>query len=101
MGSISFGLALVTGRNLVPRPATGNTAVFTGLCDMLEIITDFPRGRRRTILTLLAEFYDGVGFEAIPGMAGRTVPIKAASGESTFIASVFFRMREQCADLMR
>jgi hypothetical protein len=30
-GSISFGLALVTGRNRVPRPATGNTAVLTAL----------------------------------------------------------------------
>jgi len=27
MGSISFGVALVTGRKRVPRPATGNTAV--------------------------------------------------------------------------
>src|SRR5262245_42744739 len=27
IGSISFGLALVAGRNRVPRPATGNTAV--------------------------------------------------------------------------
>src|SRR5688572_26617505 len=27
MGSISFGLALVAGRNRVPRPATGKTAV--------------------------------------------------------------------------
>src|ERR671930_63978 len=26
-GSISFGLALVTGRKRVPRPATGNTAL--------------------------------------------------------------------------
>src|SRR5262249_4907933 len=26
-GSISLGLAFVAGRNLVPRPATGNTAV--------------------------------------------------------------------------
>src|SRR5678810_1087132 len=26
-GSISFGLALVAGRNRVPRPATGKTAV--------------------------------------------------------------------------
>src|SRR5206468_3395546 len=25
IGSISFGLALVTGRNRLPRPATGNT----------------------------------------------------------------------------
>src|SRR5579871_5676272 len=29
MGSISFGLALVAGRNRVPRPATGNTAFVT------------------------------------------------------------------------
>src|SRR3981189_1562637 len=28
-GSISFGLALVTGRKRVPRPATGNTALVT------------------------------------------------------------------------
>src|SRR5678815_3034041 len=27
MGSISFGLALVAGKNRVPRPATGKTAV--------------------------------------------------------------------------
>jgi hypothetical protein len=27
IGNISFGEALVAGRNLVPRPATGNTAV--------------------------------------------------------------------------
>jgi hypothetical protein len=32
IGSISLGMALVAGRNLVPRPATGNTAVRTGLC---------------------------------------------------------------------
>jgi hypothetical protein len=29
MGIISFGLALVAGRNRVPRPATGNTALVT------------------------------------------------------------------------
>ena len=27
IGNISFGLALVAGRNRVPRPATGKTAV--------------------------------------------------------------------------
>src|SRR5688572_10282775 len=32
MGSISFGLALVAGRNRVPRPATGNTATSIRLC---------------------------------------------------------------------
>jgi hypothetical protein len=31
IGSISLGLAFVTGKNLVPRPATGNTQVFTDL----------------------------------------------------------------------
>src|SRR5579885_607150 len=30
-GSISFGMALVAGRNLVPMPATGKTALRTGL----------------------------------------------------------------------
>src|SRR6185312_11682554 len=30
-GSISFGTALVAGRNRVPRPATGKTALRTGL----------------------------------------------------------------------
>ena len=28
MGNISFGLAFVAGRNLVPKPATGKTTVF-------------------------------------------------------------------------
>jgi hypothetical protein len=31
IGSISFGMAFVAGRKRVPRPATGNTAVRTGL----------------------------------------------------------------------
>src|SRR5688572_30246199 len=31
MGSISLGLALVAGRNRVPRPATGNTAARIGV----------------------------------------------------------------------
>ena len=29
MGNISLGLALVAGKNRVPRPATGNTALRT------------------------------------------------------------------------
>jgi hypothetical protein len=29
MGSISLGIALVAGKNLVPRPATGITALVT------------------------------------------------------------------------
>jgi hypothetical protein len=36
IGSISFGLALVMGRNLVPRPATGNTAVLMALFGMMK-----------------------------------------------------------------
>src|SRR5512141_1813690 len=36
MGSISFGLALVAGRNRVPSPATGNTAFV-----ILRIATPF------------------------------------------------------------
>jgi hypothetical protein len=35
-GSISFGLALVAGRNRVPRPATGNTAVRIGDFKLIE-----------------------------------------------------------------
>jgi hypothetical protein len=34
-GSISFGTALVAGRNLVPRPATGKTALRMGVMDQL------------------------------------------------------------------
>src|SRR5271169_5528948 len=32
IGSISFGIALVAGRKRVPNPATGKTALRTGLC---------------------------------------------------------------------
>src|SRR5712692_2873108 len=32
IGSISFGLALVTGRNRLPKPATGNTAFLSLAC---------------------------------------------------------------------
>src|SRR5207244_3750669 len=42
-GSISFGIALVAGRKRVPSPATGNTALRTGLgMKLLD-----PVGRRR------------------------------------------------------
>src|SRR5882762_9504610 len=37
IGSISFGLALVTGRKRLPRPATGKTA-FRSLACMSEIL---------------------------------------------------------------
>jgi hypothetical protein len=35
-GNISFGIALVAGRNLVPRPATGKTALRIGFIDDLQ-----------------------------------------------------------------
>src|SRR5881394_2535527 len=36
MGSISLGLALVTGRKRLPRPATGNTALVMGFMKYLD-----------------------------------------------------------------
>src|SRR5258706_12518273 len=41
IGNISFGLALVTGRNRLPRPATGNTALVTlanAIDQLLELV---------------------------------------------------------------
>jgi hypothetical protein len=37
MGNISLGEALVAGRKRVPRPATGNTAVWMGVKLDIEI----------------------------------------------------------------
>jgi hypothetical protein len=34
--SISFGIALVAGRKRVPNPATGKTALRTGLCVIMS-----------------------------------------------------------------
>src|SRR5690349_6822307 len=41
IGSISFGLALVTGRKRLPKPATGNTAFFSLAGMELEILQHF------------------------------------------------------------
>src|SRR5947207_15645186 len=41
IGSISFGLALVTGRNRLPRPATGNTAFFSFTPMASQLVQDF------------------------------------------------------------
>src|SRR3954466_1085196 len=44
-GSISFGLALVTGRNRLPRPATGNTALRSLACmssEPLQYVDELP-----------------------------------------------------------
>src|SRR5436309_1661983 len=43
-GSISFGSALVAGNVRVPRPATGKTALRTGLC--MDLLDRFPSRRR-------------------------------------------------------
>src|SRR5450432_4329608 len=48
IGSISFGLALVTGRNRLPSPATGNTALVT-----LAIGIEVPAERRRRTRNVL------------------------------------------------
>src|SRR5437660_11609098 len=43
-GSISFGVALVAGRNLVPRPAAGMTALVTGaLMRATLVVCQLPR----------------------------------------------------------
>src|SRR5438552_12755060 len=41
IGSISFGLALVTGRNRLPSPATGNTAFLSLACMASEVFQQF------------------------------------------------------------
>src|SRR5258707_10803994 len=41
MGSISLGLALVAGRNRLPRPATGNTALVILFCIGLSLLQQF------------------------------------------------------------
>src|SRR6185503_3917040 len=38
-GSISLAVALVAGRNLVPRPATGRTALRNGLITMNSLVS--------------------------------------------------------------
>src|ERR1700676_1278293 len=45
-GSISLGLALVTGRKRVPSPATGNTALVT-LAIAIEILAAGRKARTR------------------------------------------------------
>jgi hypothetical protein len=40
IGSISFGMAFVAGRNRVPRPATGNTALRTGFMSGCNAVSE-------------------------------------------------------------
>src|SRR6202051_3699600 len=51
-GSISLGLALVTGRKRVPSPATGNTALVP-LAIAIEILVACRRGRTRFAFALV------------------------------------------------
>src|SRR5216684_6514331 len=51
-GSISLGLALVTGRKRVPRPATGNTALVT-LAIAIEILVAHWKARTEFPLALI------------------------------------------------
>src|SRR4029077_16500613 len=61
IGSISFGLALVTGRNRLPRPATGKTALVI-LPDAMEHFLElFFVDRRHTQLASAVELAAGVG----------------------------------------
>src|SRR5208282_4000441 len=48
MGSISFGLALVAGRNRLPSPATGNTALVSLPNAMEEVLELFFVDHRHT-----------------------------------------------------
>src|SRR5207248_7015519 len=64
-GSISFGLALVTGRNRVPRPATGNTAL---VC----FSWGFPGGCGTRQELLQSRFIDDGDFERL-----RTLELRA------------------------
>src|SRR5215475_13834681 len=57
-GSISLGLALVAGRNRVPIPATGNTAIFTSFTTALSC---GPRLREQTQCSAAARVYS-LGF---------------------------------------
>src|SRR5258708_6062025 len=45
-GSISFGWALVTGRNRVPRPAAGKIALRTVMVDNLSVVDWRQRSAR-------------------------------------------------------
>src|ERR1700743_2590640 len=98
MGSISFGLALVSGRKRVPRPATGKTTAFTG-CAIPKAyrISD---SRAVGHFSQSAQLYDRVRLETVPRMAGRTMPVKVASGKSALVAAIFLRMRQQRADFL-
>src|SRR5580692_8786195 len=107
IGSISLGLALVTGRNLVPRPATGKTTAFTGCAMVLLLLVSsskhngIPNATPSDIShTLLAQLDDRVCLEAIPGVTRGTMPVEIPPGKAAFIAAIFLGLREQCANFL-
>src|SRR5271169_3862576 len=61
-GSISLGLALVAGRNRVPRPATGNTAVRMAGCDLMQKPRkgSVPNGLVGAVIDPLAQILAGL-----------------------------------------
>src|SRR5580698_5118448 len=60
-GSISLGLALVAGKNRVPRPATGNTAVRITGCDVMLILEkSVPDGLIRAVIDPFAQVLAGL-----------------------------------------
>src|SRR5688500_214830 len=88
IGSISFGLALVTGRNRLPKPATGNTA-FLSLGMESKLLQQFVEARlvehRHAQLARLVELRAGVRpgdheVGAARHRAGNLVPLRLDGG---------------------
>src|SRR5579862_5771010 len=85
-GSISFGLALVAGRNRVPRPATGNTAV--RIIDLpLFIAKTLRSGRPHRVVGSLGPL-EHRRAHAVPGAALRAAPVPPDTVETTVIALI-------------
>src|SRR5690349_12628476 len=59
IGSISFGLALVTGRKRLPRPATGKTAFVMGSC--LPVRGEAPGDERTQSILVEHRQSEGLG----------------------------------------
>src|SRR5580700_5825640 len=90
-GSISLGLALVAGRNRVPRPATGNTAVR---------ITDFIRrslirsGIDQSVLKSACRLISALGpfeyhrMQSVPSAAFGAPPIPANARQAAIVALI-------------
>src|SRR5579871_1366852 len=85
-GSNSFGLALVAGRNRVPRQATGKTAV--RMADLpLFIATTLRSGRPHRVVGSLGPL-EHRRTHAVPGAALRAAPIPPDTVQTTVIALI-------------